>query len=78
MCAKRIVPFHLVDHISHLELYISSMEKLVVNFHSNGEKEVASAFTKFAEFSKELLTPIKNLVREKIAFESINKQKKYY
>ncbi|XP_024284032.1 arf-GAP with SH3 domain, ANK repeat and PH domain-containing protein 1 [Oncorhynchus tshawytscha] len=51
------------DHISHLELYISSMEKLVVNFHSNGEKEVASAFTKFAEFSKELLTPIKNLLK---------------
>ncbi|XP_023851555.1 arf-GAP with SH3 domain, ANK repeat and PH domain-containing protein 1 [Salvelinus sp. IW2-2015] len=51
------------DHISHLELYISSMEKLVVNFRSNGEKEVASAFTKFAEFSKELLTPIKNLLK---------------
>uniref|UniRef100_A0A4W5JLB8 Un-named sa1614 n=1 Tax=Hucho hucho TaxID=62062 RepID=A0A4W5JLB8_9TELE len=61
MCAKRIVPFPLIDHISHLELYITSMEKLVVNFRSNGEKEVASAFTKFAEFSKELLTPIKNL-----------------
>ncbi|XP_045079901.1 arf-GAP with SH3 domain, ANK repeat and PH domain-containing protein 1 isoform X4 [Coregonus clupeaformis] len=51
------------DHISHLELYISSMEKLAVNFRSNGEKEVASAFTKFAEFSKELLTPIKNLLK---------------
>uniref|UniRef100_A0A4W5JL93 Un-named sa1614 n=1 Tax=Hucho hucho TaxID=62062 RepID=A0A4W5JL93_9TELE len=63
MCAKRIVPFPLIDHISHLELYITSMEKLVVNFRSNGEKEVASAFTKFAEFSKELLTPIKNLLK---------------
>ncbi|CAB1314448.1 unnamed protein product, partial [Coregonus sp. 'balchen'] len=39
------------------------MEKLAVNFRSNGEKEVASAFTKFAEFSKELLTPIKNLLK---------------
>uniref|UniRef100_A0A8C1RN79 Un-named sa1614 n=1 Tax=Cyprinus carpio TaxID=7962 RepID=A0A8C1RN79_CYPCA len=45
------------------ESYINSMEKLAVNFHNNGEKEVASAFNKFAEFSKELLTPMKNLVR---------------
>lgn len=51
------------DHISHLESYINSMEKLAVNFHNNGEQEVASAFNKFAEFSKELLTPMKNLVR---------------
>ncbi|XP_036387428.1 arf-GAP with SH3 domain, ANK repeat and PH domain-containing protein 2 [Megalops cyprinoides] len=51
------------DHISHLELYISSMEKLAVNFRSNGEQEVASAFNKFAEFSKELLTPMKNLLK---------------
>lgn len=50
------------DHISHLELYINSMEKLAVNFHNNGEQEVASAFNKFAEFSKELLSPMKNLV----------------
>uniref|UniRef100_A0A8C1RNU2 Un-named sa1614 n=1 Tax=Cyprinus carpio TaxID=7962 RepID=A0A8C1RNU2_CYPCA len=49
------------DHVSHLESYINSMEKLAVNFHNNGEKEVASAFNKFAEFSKELLTPMKNL-----------------
>uniref|UniRef100_A0A8C2J5V5 Un-named sa1614 n=1 Tax=Cyprinus carpio TaxID=7962 RepID=A0A8C2J5V5_CYPCA len=45
------------------ESYINSMEKLAVNFRNNGEKEVASAFNKFAEFSKELLTPMKNLVR---------------
>lgn len=38
------------------------MEKLAVNFRNNGEQEVASAFNKFAEFSKELLTPMKNLV----------------
>ncbi|XP_076123644.1 arf-GAP with SH3 domain, ANK repeat and PH domain-containing protein 1 [Alosa pseudoharengus] len=50
------------DHISHLEVYINSMEKLAVNFRSNGEQEVASAFNKFAEFSKELLTPMKNLL----------------
>ncbi|XP_051531183.1 arf-GAP with SH3 domain, ANK repeat and PH domain-containing protein 2-like isoform X4 [Myxocyprinus asiaticus] len=51
------------DHISHLESYINSMEKLAVNFHSNGEPEVASAFNKFAEFSKELLMPMKNLLK---------------
>ncbi|KAL0978833.1 hypothetical protein UPYG_G00176300 [Umbra pygmaea] len=51
------------DHISHLEMYINCMEKLAVNFRSNEEKEVASAFTKFAEFSKELLTPMKNLLK---------------
>ncbi|XP_060766381.1 arf-GAP with SH3 domain, ANK repeat and PH domain-containing protein 1 isoform X2 [Neoarius graeffei] len=51
------------DHISHLELYINSMEKLAANFHNNGEQEVASALNKFAEFSKELLTPVKNLLK---------------
>lgn len=50
------------DHISHFDMYINSMEKLAVNFRNNGEQEVASAFNKFAEFSKELLTPMKNLV----------------
>uniref|UniRef100_A0A672KXK8 Arf-GAP with SH3 domain, ANK repeat and PH domain-containing protein 2-like n=1 Tax=Sinocyclocheilus grahami TaxID=75366 RepID=A0A672KXK8_SINGR len=45
------------------ESYINSMEKLAVNFCNNGEQEVASAFNKFAEFSKELLPPMKNLVR---------------
>lgn len=45
-----------------MELYINSMEKLAANFHNNGEQEVASALNKFAEFSKELLTPVKNLV----------------
>ncbi|KAJ8259193.1 hypothetical protein COCON_G00182050 [Conger conger] len=51
------------DHISHLEQYITSMEKLALNFRSSGEQEVASAFNKFAEFSKELLTPMKNLLK---------------
>nr|XP_055040227.1 arf-GAP with SH3 domain, ANK repeat and PH domain-containing protein 1 isoform X1 [Misgurnus anguillicaudatus] len=51
------------EHISHMESYINSMEKLAVNFRSNGEQEVASAFNKFAEFSKELLMPTKNLLK---------------
>ncbi|XP_066558255.1 arf-GAP with SH3 domain, ANK repeat and PH domain-containing protein 1 [Amia ocellicauda] len=51
------------DHISHLESYINSMEKLAVNFKNNGEQDVASAFNKFAEYSKELLTPMKNVLQ---------------
>uniref|UniRef100_A0AAQ5XAB3 Un-named sa1614 n=1 Tax=Amphiprion ocellaris TaxID=80972 RepID=A0AAQ5XAB3_AMPOC len=51
----------LSDHVSHLEQYINSMEKLSVNCHSNGETEVGSAFCRLADFSKELLSPMKNL-----------------
>ncbi|KAG7494688.1 arf-GAP with SH3 domain, ANK repeat and PH domain-containing protein 2-like [Solea senegalensis] len=51
------------DHVSHLEQYISSMEKLSVNCHSNGETEVGSAFYRFADFSKELVSPMKNLLK---------------
>uniref|UniRef100_A0A7N5ZTG8 Un-named sa1614 n=1 Tax=Anabas testudineus TaxID=64144 RepID=A0A7N5ZTG8_ANATE len=43
------------EHVSHLEQYINSMEKLSVNCHSNGETEVGSAFCRLADFSKELL-----------------------
>ncbi|XP_072571814.1 arf-GAP with SH3 domain, ANK repeat and PH domain-containing protein 1 [Paramormyrops kingsleyae] len=51
------------DHISHLELYINAVEKLAVNFCTNGEQELSSAFNKFADFSKELLVPMKNLLK---------------
>ncbi|XP_067442565.1 arf-GAP with SH3 domain, ANK repeat and PH domain-containing protein 1 isoform X1 [Thunnus thynnus] len=51
------------DHVSHLEQYIQSMEKLSVNCHSNGEAEVGSAFCRLADFSKELLSPMKNLLK---------------
>uniref|UniRef100_A0A4W6D1T2 Un-named sa1614 n=1 Tax=Lates calcarifer TaxID=8187 RepID=A0A4W6D1T2_LATCA len=50
------------EHVSHLEQYINSMEKLSVNCHSNGETEVGSAFCRLADFSKELVSPMKNLV----------------
>lgn len=40
------------------------MEKLSVNCHSNGETEVGSAFCRLADFSKELLSPMKNLVSD--------------
>uniref|UniRef100_A0A8C9R4D7 Arf-GAP with SH3 domain, ANK repeat and PH domain-containing protein 1-like n=1 Tax=Scleropages formosus TaxID=113540 RepID=A0A8C9R4D7_SCLFO len=61
------------DHISHLEVYINSLEKLAVNFCTNGEKELASAFNKFAELTKELLTPMKNLVRNRERPEALSR-----
>uniref|UniRef100_A0A3Q1GES5 Arf-GAP with SH3 domain, ANK repeat and PH domain-containing protein 1-like n=1 Tax=Acanthochromis polyacanthus TaxID=80966 RepID=A0A3Q1GES5_9TELE len=51
------------QHVSHLEQYINSMEKLSVNCHTNGETEVGSAFCRLADFSKELLSPMKNLLK---------------
>nr|XP_020466771.1 arf-GAP with SH3 domain, ANK repeat and PH domain-containing protein 2-like isoform X2 [Monopterus albus] len=51
------------DHVSHLEQYINSMEKLSVNCHSNGETEVGSAFYRLADFSKELVSPMKKLLK---------------
>lgn len=64
----RIVPFtnsiSVSEHVSHLEQYINAMEKLSVNCHSNGETEVGSAFCRLADFSKELLSPMKNLVSD--------------
>ncbi|XP_061731428.1 arf-GAP with SH3 domain, ANK repeat and PH domain-containing protein 2 [Nerophis ophidion] len=51
------------EHVSHLEQYILSMEKLSINCHSNGESEVGSAFCRLADFSKELVSPLKNLLK---------------
>ncbi|XP_051932245.1 arf-GAP with SH3 domain, ANK repeat and PH domain-containing protein 2 isoform X3 [Hippocampus zosterae] len=51
------------EHVSHLEQYIISMEKLSINCHSNGEAEVGSAFCRMADFSKELVSPMKNLLK---------------
>ncbi|XP_077434602.1 arf-GAP with SH3 domain, ANK repeat and PH domain-containing protein 2-like isoform X3 [Vanacampus margaritifer] len=51
------------EHVSHLEQYILSMEKLSINCQSNGEAEVGSAFLRMADFSKELLSPMKNLLK---------------
>ncbi|XP_055364950.1 arf-GAP with SH3 domain, ANK repeat and PH domain-containing protein 2 isoform X3 [Betta splendens] len=51
------------EHVSYLEQYINSMEKLSVNCHSNGETEVGSAFCRLADFSKELISPMKNLLK---------------
>uniref|UniRef100_A0A7N6A7I6 Un-named sa1614 n=1 Tax=Anabas testudineus TaxID=64144 RepID=A0A7N6A7I6_ANATE len=54
-CRNTVYLLEEVKHVSHLEQYINSMEKLSVNCHSNGETEVGSAFCRLADFSKELL-----------------------
>uniref|UniRef100_A0A8D3CVJ7 Un-named sa1614 n=1 Tax=Scophthalmus maximus TaxID=52904 RepID=A0A8D3CVJ7_SCOMX len=62
------------DHVCHLEQYIHSMEKLSLNCHSNGETEVGSAFCRLADFSKELVSPMKNLVIHQSSFPSASLQ----
>lgn len=51
------------EHVCHMEQYINAMQKLSVNCHSNGETEVGSAFCKLSDFSRELLSPTKNLLK---------------
>uniref|UniRef100_A0AAX7VFY6 Un-named sa1614 n=1 Tax=Astatotilapia calliptera TaxID=8154 RepID=A0AAX7VFY6_ASTCA len=60
---KMLIVISVSEHVSHLEQYINAMEKLSVNCHSNGETEVGSAFCRLADFSKELLSPMKNLLK---------------
>uniref|UniRef100_A0A8C4IBD9 Un-named sa1614 n=1 Tax=Dicentrarchus labrax TaxID=13489 RepID=A0A8C4IBD9_DICLA len=62
-CRNTVYLLEEVNHVSHLEQYINSMEKLSVNCHSNGESEVGSAFCRLADFSKDLLSPMKNLLK---------------
>ncbi|KAG9473828.1 hypothetical protein GDO78_004241 [Eleutherodactylus coqui] len=51
------------EHITHLEVYIATLEKLSLNCRDNGEEALSNAFNAFAELSKELLTPIKNVLQ---------------
>ncbi|XP_041060742.1 arf-GAP with SH3 domain, ANK repeat and PH domain-containing protein 1 isoform X2 [Carcharodon carcharias] len=51
------------DDISFQEAFINELEKLVANFQSTEESVLAEAFSKCAESSKELLTPMKNLLQ---------------
>ncbi|XP_041433888.1 arf-GAP with SH3 domain, ANK repeat and PH domain-containing protein 2-like isoform X1 [Xenopus laevis] len=51
------------EHITHLEVYITTLEKLSSNCRDNGEEALSMAFSAFAELSKELLTPIKNVLQ---------------
>nr|XP_014342559.1 PREDICTED: arf-GAP with SH3 domain, ANK repeat and PH domain-containing protein 1-like isoform X2 [Latimeria chalumnae] len=51
------------NYIQNLENYIAAMEKLAINFQKNGDQELADAFDTFAEFSRELLTPMNSLLQ---------------
>ncbi|XP_041431884.1 arf-GAP with SH3 domain, ANK repeat and PH domain-containing protein 1 isoform X3 [Xenopus laevis] len=51
------------EHITHLEVYITTLEKLSSNCRDNGEEALSMAFSAFAELSKELLTPMKNVLQ---------------
>ncbi|KAM8947325.1 arf-GAP with SH3 domain, ANK repeat and PH domain-containing protein 1-like isoform 2-T2 [Pelodytes ibericus] len=51
------------EHITHLEAYIAALERLSLNCRDNGEEALSNAFNAFAELSKELLTPMKNVLQ---------------
>ncbi|KAM4691343.1 arf-GAP with SH3 domain, ANK repeat and PH domain-containing protein 1-like [Rhinophrynus dorsalis] len=51
------------EHITHLEVYITTLEKLSSNCKDNGEEALSKAFSAFAELSKELLPPMKNVLQ---------------
>ncbi|XP_059683188.1 arf-GAP with SH3 domain, ANK repeat and PH domain-containing protein 2-like [Gavia stellata] len=49
------------DLISHLEAHIAAQEKFSANYQLEGEEQLASAFSTFAAFSRELLTAVRSL-----------------
>ncbi|CAM9576733.1 unnamed protein product [Bubo scandiacus] len=49
------------DLISHLEAHITAQEKFSTNYQLEGEEQLASAFSTFAAFSRELLTAVRSL-----------------
>ncbi|XP_042197763.1 arf-GAP with SH3 domain, ANK repeat and PH domain-containing protein 1 isoform X2 [Callorhinchus milii] len=51
------------EDMSYQETYITELEKLAVNFYSNEESRLADAFGNFSESSKELVTPMRNLLQ---------------
>ncbi|KAM9296864.1 arf-GAP with SH3 domain, ANK repeat and PH domain-containing protein 1-like [Gastrophryne carolinensis] len=51
------------ESITHLEAYIAALERLSSNCRDSGEDALSNAFNAFAELSKELLTPMKNVLQ---------------
>ncbi|XP_059836967.1 arf-GAP with SH3 domain, ANK repeat and PH domain-containing protein 1 isoform X1 [Hypanus sabinus] len=51
------------EDITLQETFVNELDKLVANFQSNEEMVLAEAFSKLAEYSRELLTPMKNLLQ---------------
>ncbi|CAM4549495.1 arf-GAP with SH3 domain, ANK repeat and PH domain-containing protein 1-like [Lepidochelys kempii] len=51
------------DLACHIEAHIAAQEKFSANYQSDGDEQLASAFTSFAEFSQKLLVPVKGLLQ---------------
>ncbi|XP_026512627.1 arf-GAP with SH3 domain, ANK repeat and PH domain-containing protein 2-like [Terrapene carolina triunguis] len=51
------------DLTSHIEAHIAAQEKFSANYQSDGDEQLAGAFLSFAEFSRELLAPVKGLLQ---------------
>ncbi|XP_074913526.1 arf-GAP with SH3 domain, ANK repeat and PH domain-containing protein 2-like [Buteo buteo] len=51
------------DLISHLEAHIAAQEKFSASYQLEGEEQLASAFSTFAAFSRELLTAVRSLLQ---------------
>ncbi|KAM9647672.1 LOW QUALITY PROTEIN: arf-GAP with SH3 domain, ANK repeat and PH domain-containing protein 2-like [Morphnus guianensis] len=51
------------DLISYLEAHIAAQEKFSANYQLEDEEQLASAFSTFAAFSRELLTAIRSLLQ---------------
>ncbi|XP_025071501.1 arf-GAP with SH3 domain, ANK repeat and PH domain-containing protein 1-like [Alligator sinensis] len=51
------------DLLSHMDAHIVGQERFSMNYQNEGEEQLAGTFTCFAEFSRELLTPIKSLLQ---------------
>uniref|UniRef100_A0A8C3F4K3 Arf-GAP with SH3 domain, ANK repeat and PH domain-containing protein 3 n=1 Tax=Chrysemys picta bellii TaxID=8478 RepID=A0A8C3F4K3_CHRPI len=51
------------DLASHIEAHIAAQEKFSANYQSDGDEQLAGAFLSFAEFSRELLAPVKGLLQ---------------
>uniref|UniRef100_A0A8D0H8M3 Uncharacterized protein n=1 Tax=Sphenodon punctatus TaxID=8508 RepID=A0A8D0H8M3_SPHPU len=51
------------DLVSHLEAHITAQERFSSNYLTDGDEQLAGAFTSFAEFFRELLAPVKSLLQ---------------
>uniref|UniRef100_K7GFL5 Arf-GAP with SH3 domain, ANK repeat and PH domain-containing protein 3 n=1 Tax=Pelodiscus sinensis TaxID=13735 RepID=K7GFL5_PELSI len=51
------------DLATHMEAHIAAQERFSANYQSDGDEQLAGAFTSFANFSRELLTSVKSLLQ---------------
>lgn len=55
------------DLISHLEAHMAAQEKFSANYQLEGEEQLASSFSTFAAFSRELLTAVRSLIGSSVS-----------